>query len=293
LTPLQAELYALTHRGNPGDASFYARACAGAASVLELGVGYGRLLPALARASGSIVGLDREPMLLRAARRALKALPPAQQRRVTLVRGEMQAFDLGRKFERILLPYNGLYCLQSSRELLSCLHSVRTHLAPGGEFVFDVWAADLFHRDSDSAAFRDDDTPILSICRGKQLWDVFESSRLRKPQQRLDVLYSYVAQGRRPPVSIEIKQRYALSSELFQLLAQAGLEPSATYGGFTGQRFSKRSEELVVRARASERRESDPKSRGENRTKPTRKRNRAQETSASRALATKGKDKRH
>ena len=49
LTELEAELYALTHRGNPGDTEFYARRCAGAGSVLELGTGYGRLLPALPR----------------------------------------------------------------------------------------------------------------------------------------------------------------------------------------------------------------------------------------------------
>ena len=293
MTPLQAELYALTHRGNPGDASFYAAACAGAASVLELGVGYGRLLPALAGASRSVVGLDREPALLAAARRALKALPVAQRRRVTLVRGEMQSFDLGRKFERIVLPYNGLYCLQSSRALLACLRSVRAHLAPGGEFLFDIWAADRFHRESDSAAFRDDETPILRICRGNQHWDVFEASRLRKPQQRLDVLYSYVAESRRPPVSIEIEQRYLLSSELFELLTRAGLEACATYGGFAGQRFSKRSEELVVRARALEsHRGRAAQSGGESRAAPAPRRNRVQETPTSRALSTKGQDKR-
>ena len=39
LTPLSAELYALTHRGNAFDKQFYKRFCAGASSVLELGSG--------------------------------------------------------------------------------------------------------------------------------------------------------------------------------------------------------------------------------------------------------------
>src|SRR5262249_4327605 len=60
LTELEAELYALTHRGNPGDTQFYARQCAGVGSVLELGTGYGRLLPALLGAARAVTGLDRE-----------------------------------------------------------------------------------------------------------------------------------------------------------------------------------------------------------------------------------------
>jgi tRNA G46 methylase TrmB len=50
LTPaLAAELYRLTHRGNPGDVGFYRKLCSGVQSVLELGCGYGRLLAALAQ----------------------------------------------------------------------------------------------------------------------------------------------------------------------------------------------------------------------------------------------------
>lgn len=250
MSPLQAELYALTHRGNPGDAEFYARACARAASVLELGVGYGRLLPALAAAAKSVVGLDREPMLLRAARRSVKALKPALQRKIQLVRGDMQTFDLGRQFERIVLPYNGLYCLRSERALLACLRRVREHLAPGGEFLCDVWAADRFHAQRNDAAYRDDDLPILSIFRGEQGWDVFETSRLRRAQQRLDVLYTYVARQRSTRVTIGIEQRYLRARELFALLPRAGLELYKAEGGFSGEPFGARSDELVLRARA-------------------------------------------
>jgi SAM-dependent methyltransferase len=292
LSPLEAELYALTHRGNPGDVPFYANACVGAGSVLELGVGYGRLLPALSRVARRVIGLDREPRLLAVAQRSLLSLPRAQQRRVTLVRGDMQGFELGQQFERILLPYNGLYCLRSRRALLACLRSVRAHLAPGGEFLFDVWAADRFHRESDSRAYRDDELPILNICRGKQSWDVFETSRLRKGLQRLDVLYRYVPRVGRAQISIGIEQRYLLFSELLELLARAGLEARSTFGGFAGQRFSTRSEELVVRAQALPSRHTTAARSVGTRFQGVVRRNRVQETSVSQARATKGHDKR-
>jgi hypothetical protein len=161
----------------------------------------------------------------------------------------MQAFELGRRFERIVLPYNGLYCLLTQAALRACFRCVRKHLTPGGDFLFDVWAADRFHSQSDASAHYDDEAPILQLCRGAELWDVFESSHFRKRDQRLNVTYTYVAK-RRAPVSIGIAQRYARSRELFALLARAGFERVQAYGGFAGQRFGPRSEHLVVCARA-------------------------------------------
>jgi SAM-dependent methyltransferase len=218
--------------------------------VLELGVGYGRLLSALSRAARSVVGLDSEPELLKRARRAAKGLEEKRQGRIRFTLGRMEGFDLGRTFERILLPYNGLYCLLTPRALRSCLRNVRRHLAPGGEFLFDVWAADRFHAQRDPGAYHDDEEPILQIQRGAQRWDVFEQSRWFPRTQRLNVVYTYVTHGH-APITIPIAQRYALSRELFALLKAQGFELRSAHGGFAGQRFGARSEHLVVRARAS------------------------------------------
>ncbi|HKO89952.1 MAG TPA: class I SAM-dependent methyltransferase [Polyangiaceae bacterium] len=246
MTELEAELYALTHRGNPGDLEFYARVCAGASRVLELGTGYGRLLPALLGERRHVVGLDREPRLLRAARRRALQLPRAARARLRLVRGDMQQLALGARFDRILLPYNGLYCLLGRRALLRCLRSVRAHLAPEGEFVFDVWAADEFARHASSSAHRDDDEAIVSLAHRGQTWDVFEQSRLASGAQRLDVTYTYRSRERGRRVTCCIEQRYAPARELTELLRAAGLRVRARWGGFTEQRFGRGSEQLVV-----------------------------------------------
>lgn len=248
LTELEAELYALTHRGNPGDAEFYARQCAGAGSVLELGTGYGRLLPALLGAAREVVGLDREPNLLRSARRQLRGA----RGRLTLLEADMQSFALGRRFDRIVLPYNALYCLLGRRALVSCFRSVRAHLAPGGGFLFDVWAADPFQRRARlralRAAHRDEPGAIVSLAHRGQVWDVFERSRLRSAAQRLDVTYTYVSRQRGTQLEIPIAQRYAPSRELEELLASAGLRLREHWGGFAGQPFGPRSELFVAMA---------------------------------------------
>jgi len=255
VTELEAELYALTHRGTAGDAEFYARYCSGVGSVLELGTGYGRLLPALSRAAREVVGLEREASLLRAARRTLRGLSVAQRQRVSLVQADMQSFALGRSFDRIVLPYNALYCLLGRRAVSSCFRSVKAHLAPGGSFAFDVWAADPFQRRARSRAlreaYRDEAGAIVSIAHRAQVWDVFEHSRLRSAMQRLDVSYTYVSRERGMRAEILIEQRYATSLELQELLAGAGLRLHSLSGGFSGQPFGPRSELLVVVAGAS------------------------------------------
>ncbi len=257
MTKLEAELYALTHRGNPGDRSYYAKACAGAQSVLELGTGYGRLIPDLLSTDSrirprAVIGLDRDPALLAAAKHAVARLSPGSRRQVRLVRGDMRDFDLGQEFDRVILPYNGLYCLLNRKDIVRCFSCVKRHLAPGGEFIFDVWAADRFHRDTRSnarsQAHYDDGEPIVSFAHRSQVWDVFEKSRLRCRVQRLDVTYTYVSRESGTSVTIPIEQRYAPSSELMELVTSAGLCIKAIYGNFARQRFGINSQYVVIRA---------------------------------------------
>lgn len=258
MTKLQAELYALTHRGNPGDRAFYAKVCGCAQRVLELGAGYGRLLPDLLE-SGTrvnqkkvVVGLEPEPWLLASARRVAAQLSPGGKGLVKLLRGDMRDFDLKLKFDRITLPYNGLYCLLNPGDILKCFACVKRHLASDGEFVFDVWAADRFHRDMHSKAMShghyDNCGPIVSFVHRSQAWDVFQESRLRTRLQRLDVTYTYIPREQGAPVTITIEQRYARSTELKEFVERAGLYVKSIHGDFNGSRLNFNSPYVVLRA---------------------------------------------
>jgi len=247
LTPLAAQLYALTHRGQRGDVEFYAHLCRAASSVLELGAGFGRLLPALSRSCMQVVGLELDRHFLAAAERRMRELPRSQ-RRVRLLRGDMRRFELGQRFERIILPYNALYCLLTRRDILACLKSVRAHLAPGGRFAFDVWSAERFHREASGRGYFDDREPILHVRHREQTWDVFERTRLRRRAQRLDATYTYVSRERGTRVVLEIQQRYSLAEELEELLELAGLRIHTRFGTFAGTRFRRGSPHLIVLA---------------------------------------------
>jgi SAM-dependent methyltransferase len=247
---LEADLYALTHRGTPGDIAFYTRACAGARSVLELGAGYGRLLVRLAQARRAVTGLDLDPELLARAKRGMQKLPLGKQRAIRLVQGDMRRFELGRRFDRVLLPYNGLYCLLTKRDALACFRAARAALEPGGIFAFDVWNAAGFHRAGAFFTSTDDPAPIVTLRHAGRTWDVFERSRVRRAAQRLDVTYDYVPREKGGTCRISIAQRYYRAPELAELLDRAGFVVERRYGDFSEARFTPRSEQLIVVARA-------------------------------------------
>jgi SAM-dependent methyltransferase len=242
-----AELYALTHRGNHGDLEFYRCTCRGVRRVLELGSGYGRVLLALASSQRRVVGLERDPQFLALARRNLRQLSPQKRQSVRLVQGDLRDFQVAERFERVLLPYNALYCLLSKQAALSCFRSAQRALEPGGVLAFDVWNAAAFH--STTGSLHDDDGPIVSLSYDARSWDVFERSRLRRARKRLDVTYQYRPREGGTVHQIDIPQRYYLAAEVDELLERAGFAVQARYGDFSGARFTARSPQQVVLAR--------------------------------------------
>jgi len=246
---VKAELYALTHRGNPGDVAFYRDVCRGARSVLELGSGAGRLLRALATVRLELVGLELDPALIALSRRELRALPKSKRMSLRIVQGDMRDFELQRRFERVLLPYNALYCLLNQRAALACFRAARRALAPGGQFVLDVWNAGPFQRGA-AESEAGDNQPVVTFRHAGCTWDVFEHSRLRRARQRLDVNYTYVPREGGIVHEVPIVQRYFLPAEIATLLDRAGFAIEARYGDFSRGRFNARSPQLIVVARA-------------------------------------------
>jgi SAM-dependent methyltransferase len=244
-----AELYALTHRGNPGDVAFYRDVCRGAKSVLELGSGSGRLLTALASAKRKLVGLELDPQLFALAMRNLRALPAAKRKSVRVLQADMRDFAMPQRFERVLLPYNALYCLLSKSAALACFRAARRALERGGTLALDVWNAEPFHQ-SPRRTGADDPLPIVSLRHAGRTWDVFERSRVRRAQRRLDVNYTYLPREGGSSYEIPIAQRYFLPLEIGELLERSGFVIEARHGDFSGRRFSPRSAQLIVLARA-------------------------------------------
>lgn len=239
-----ADLYAAVHRGNEGDRRYYRLVAAGARDVLELGCGFGRIASALSLDGVDVVGLDLDPEMVELARRAAP--------RATLEVGDMRRFALSRRFDRVLIPYNGLYCLLTREDVVQTLRLAAEHLRKDGLVVFDGYNADPFHRAStDDDGDWDEESFVKTVRARGTRWDVFERSRWDRSTQRIDAVYRHRPRDEgHAPVVASIPQRYLLGAQIEGLLADAGLELLALQGGFDQQAYETlESPSLVVVAR--------------------------------------------
>lgn len=243
-----ARLYALLHRGNTGDVEFYLRKCEQARRVLELGVGFGRVAAPLVRAGVPVTGLDNHAGLLELAARELGADSGAAQFEAHAA--DMRSFELSAKFDRILVPYSGLFCLLDAAAVQACLTRCREHLTLGGRLLFDVYEADSFHVACEPGDFDESARePVVDVVDGATRLSVFETSRWDKPVQRLDISYEYVDEHGRVMHTSLVRQRYWLLDQFAPTLAEAGFAIEAIHGGFAGEPPGPDAEVIVVEAK--------------------------------------------
>ncbi|MEQ9504367.1 MAG: class I SAM-dependent methyltransferase [Deltaproteobacteria bacterium] len=235
-----AELYARLHRGTAGDVDFYRRHATGA--VLEIGAGFGRVTAAVADGADvdRVVGLDIDPALL--------AMAPAHAK-VTYVQGDARTFDLDGPFDRIFAPHGVLWCLLDDRAVSACFEAVARHLAPGGLFVFDVWAADELHAEGDPEDVDSEHLDHVATLDGEPPLDVLERSTWDKASQRLDVTYLYVDGDEQVVGEGTIHQRYLLVDQLRAHLDRARLELVELFGDFAGAPYDGTNDHLIGVAR--------------------------------------------
>lgn len=239
------QFYAATHRGNEGDVEFYTTICEGARSVLELGCGSGRVLAAVVPPLATGLGVDLHEGLLALARD--RARGPNHPPAISYQRGDMRTLDLGRRFDRVLIPYSGLFCLGDPAGLRACLDVAAAHLAPDGFLALDAYAADGFHHlaPQEDMGQLDEWTELEAIEIDGASFTVHERSRWNRDAQTIEAHYRYVGPNERV-YEASLPQRYVLAEELMLASMHAGLEPSALYGGFDQRPFNPEESEHLI-----------------------------------------------
>lgn len=230
-----ADLYRLVHRGNPGDIGFYRRLCLGAGRVLELGCGDGRVAAPIAADGAVVVGVESHPdMVAGCAGRGFE-----------VVTGDMRAFDLpGAPFDRIIVPYTSMFCLEDDVAVVDCLRCVARHLAPGGLFAFDAYLVN-----PDLPGGEDEPEWFTTVYEADGRVDVYEHGAHFPEARRFEVTYTH--QVRRGDevreVAYTLHHHYLPAAALPDLFDAAGLAVEAIYGDFDeGPFVEEEAERLVV-----------------------------------------------
>lgn len=126
-----------------GDIAIYAALASPGASVLELGVGSGRVAAALAERGFFVTGIDiARPMLAQAQARR-ETLSTEVAARMALKLGDMTGLDLKAGFDLVLCPYFGLAHLPAGAAWKNTFATAARHLAAGGRAAFHLPLARL------------------------------------------------------------------------------------------------------------------------------------------------------
>ena len=216
--------------------------------VLEVGCGTGRILLPIARAGGSITGLDGSRQMLERCRANLAAEPGAVQGRVRLVLNDMRAFDLGTTYSLIIAPFRVVQHLTTIDDQLRFLATVARHLAPGGgRLIFDVFNP-RFDMLVNADGVEREDTPEQRLPDGRTFRRAYRVARVRWLDQVSEAELVYYVDGTRYVQAFEM--RWYLVAELRNLLARAGFRVREMYGDFLRGPVVDGCPELVVVATA-------------------------------------------
>lgn len=237
-----AEFYDALHRGSPGDLEYYKGSCALASSLLELGCGSGRVLAALSAPDRECTGIDIHPGLLELARNKFAKTPNTR-----VLAQNMLELSLDTSFDRILLPFCGVYCIETLPDLDRLFIGVAKHLNPDGIFILDTYNAELFHLDEDEPDQEQEPHEHERVNVRGVSYRVFEQSRWDRGQQRILVSYLHAATdpnaardaGLPDEVVAELLHRYWLRDQLDASAKRAGLARCDAFGDFEGSAWSK------------------------------------------------------
>ena len=232
-----AEFYdhIVPYRERQDVAFFVEMAQATGGPVLEIGCGTGRVLIPTARAGIEIVGLDLSPSMLTIGRERLAAEPAEVQARAQLIEGDMRAFDLGRQFALITLPFRPFLHLTTVEDQIACLTTLHRHLRPGGRLVLDIYNPSIPYLAAPERLEEFGDEPEFTMPDGRR---VLRKARIAgrshfDQMQDVELIY-YVTHpdGQQERLVHAFPMRYVFRFEAEHLLARCGFAVEALYADY-------------------------------------------------------------
>lgn len=134
-----ARIYDPWSRSVTEDVGFYVEcALASGGPVVELAVGTGRIAVPIAEAGIDVIGVDSSPEMLAVAHQTAEAAGVAD--RLDLREGDVRTPPVDERVPLVICPFRSLLHMESEAEKRSALDAARALLAPGGTYVFDVFA---------------------------------------------------------------------------------------------------------------------------------------------------------
>lgn len=249
------DLYDMLSTGVPGDVAYFSKLAKKAGRVLELAAGTGRVTIPMARAGGKVTGIELREKMLAAADERLSEEKPEVRKRVELFQGDMRAFDAGKTFPLIVIPFRAFQHLIEVKDQRACLECCREHLTHQGRLVINLFDPNLrilaSNLEVNATASRK--VGEVEMKSGERV--VAFATRTSCPEEQWfeeDWVYECFdktgrSQWRR---SRKFRLRWFGRYEMEHLFELCGLEVEKLEGGFKGQSYHHGGEQLWTVKRA-------------------------------------------
>lgn len=227
-------------RGVAGDVEFYVDLARAAGSVVELGVGTGRIAIPTAQSGVPVVGIDLEPAMLEVARSKAEAAGVGDL--VTLRQGDMRSFALDAPVPLVTIPFRSFLHNLTTEDQLATLAACRGALAPGGRLALNVFNPNL--RMMARWMERSD-----AHWEPFGAWEGYQAQQDYGPSEQIVTTSLRVRDEGGAWRKTSFRLRYVHRYEMQHLLERAGFEVESLSGGFAGEALTDASPEMVWIAR--------------------------------------------
>ena len=243
-----AERYDIFYEAAPeGELGFYLNAIDRmGGSVLELGVGTGRIAIPAAVMGHRVTGIDlNRPMLDRARQKLGDALLKGS---LELVEADICEFDLTKRdFDLVIIPAHTLALVTDAQRQLEALKRCTMHMAPDAKLIFNLFNPnDDLINDEPGERFllgvvEDDENGVRHILSGVNDFDV--ANQINHCVQTIE---TFDRDGHLlDSEDLQVVFRYLRHDQVLDLISRAGLRANEVYGDFDGSPLSEDSEEMI------------------------------------------------
>lgn len=196
-----------------------------AKKILELGCGTGVHAALLANEGYEVDGVDFSREMLEAANRRRSDLTTEAAKRLRFSFGDVRQIRLDEKFDVVLSLFHVVSYLSTGADLSAAFETARTHLKPGGIFIFDFWYAPAVLHERPTAKVKRMADETMQITRTAEP-TIYPNENL------VDVNYEIFIENKISGATEKLKEthrmRYLFDSELDFLLENAQLETIAS-----------------------------------------------------------------
>ena len=217
--------------------------------VLELCCGTGRVAIPLARRGFSVTGIDISESMLSRFRDNLGREEPAVAERISLARGDITDFDLGKRFALIIVAFNSLLCVTRFEDQCAALAAAARHLDDNGRLAIDVM-------NPLALSFRSEPVPKPFVTRRNphtgNLYTRFAAIGPMGDDQVQELFGWYdeaAPDGLVRRANYSLRWRPIFRGELELMLERAGLQVESIEGGHHREPFPAQSQKMFVVAR--------------------------------------------